>query len=180
MTFETLLDMVILQTNRLTLSTVSMEDAPFILELLNAPNWLRYIGDRGIFSLERAEDYIQQGPQKSYAQFGFGLWRVARTDDNLSLGVCGLLKRDTLDDPDIGFAFLPEYEGQGLAFESSHAVLNYAATTLQLKRIIAITTEENQRSLNLLNRLGLSFEKKITLPGQLQEFILLGKNLSVG
>lgn len=171
--------MVILQTNRLTLSTVSMEDAPFILELLNTPNWLRYIGDRGIFNLERAEDYIQQGPQKSYAQFGFGLWRVARTDDNLSLGVCGLLKRDTLDDPDIGFAFLPEYEGQGLAFESSHAVLNYAATTLKLKRIIAITTEENQRSLNLLNRLGLSFEKKITLPGQLQEFILLGKHLSV-
>lgn len=172
--------MVILQTKRLTLSTLSTDDAPFILELLNTPNWLRYIGDRGIFNLERAENYIQQGPQKSYAQFGFGLWRVMRTDDNMPLGVCGLLKRDTFDDPDIGFAFLPEYEGQGLAFESSHAIVEYAATTLQLKRIIAITTKENQRSLNLLNRLGLSFERIITLPGQLQEFVLLGKNLSSG
>jgi len=170
--------MVILQTKRLTLSTLSMEDAPFILELLNTPNWLRYIGDRGIVNLERAEDYIQQGPQKSYAQFGFGLWRVTRTEDNVSLGVCGLLKRDTLEDPDIGFAFLPAYEGQGLAFESSHAVLTYAATTLQLKRIIAFTTKENQRSLKLLKRLGLSFEKMITLPGHVQEYVLLGKDLS--
>lgn len=172
--------MVVLQTDRLTLSTLSTDDAPFILELVNTPSWLRYIGDRGVFTLQGAEDYIQQGPHKSYARFGFGLWRVARTEDNLSLGVCGLLKRDTLDDPDIGFAFLPEHEGQGLAFESSHAVLAYAAATLQLKRIIAITTEENRRSLNLLARLGLNFEKMITLPGQQQEFVLFGKDLLAG
>lgn len=170
--------MVILQTDRLTLSTLSAGDAPFILELLNTPNWLRYIGDRGVFTREGAEDYIQQGPQKSYAQFGFGLWRVARREDNVPLGLCGLLKRDTLDHPDIGFAFLPAFEGQGFAFESSHAVLTYAATTLQLTRIIAITTEENHRSLSLLKRLGLNFEKMISLPGHSHEFVLLGKNLS--
>jgi RimJ/RimL family protein N-acetyltransferase len=171
--------MVILQTDRLTLSTLSADDASFILELVNTPNWLRYIGDRGVFTLEGAEDYIRQGPQKSYAQFGFGLWRVARKEDNAPLGVCGLLKRDTLDHPDIGFAFLPVFEGQGLAFESSQAVLAYAATTLQLTRVIAITTEENRRSLNLLNRLGLNFEKMISLPGHSHDFVLMGKNLSV-
>ncbi len=166
------LRMRILQTDRLYLSQLSVEDAPFIYELLNTPSWLAYIGDRGVNTLDDARAYILNGPIASYTRFGFGLYLVRLNESQLPIGLCGLLKRDALEDADIGFAFLPEHVGKEYAYEAASAVLTYAQTTLNLKRVAAITVPANQRSIRLLERLGLHYEAMITLTGDTKELML--------
>jgi len=139
-------------------------DAAFILELLNEPAFLENIGDRGARTLADARRYIAKGPVASYRKFGFGLYLVELKDSGAPIGICGLLKRESLDDVDIGFAFLRKYWSQGYARESAAAVMHYGWTTLRLQRIVAITKPNNHASITLLEKLGLRFEKTVALP----------------
>ncbi len=139
-------------------------DAAFILELLNEPAFLENIGDRGARTLADARRYIAKGPVASYRKFGFGLYLVELKDSGAPIGICGLLKRESLDDVDIGFAFLRKYWSQGYARESAAAVMHYGWTTLRLQRIVAITKPNNHASITLLEILGLRFEKTVALP----------------
>lgn len=166
--------MIVLQTDRLHLCQLTTQDAPFIVDLLNTPSWLEFIGDRGVHTLDDARTYILNGPVASYNQFGFGLYLVKLKESHLPIGLCGLLKRETLEDVDIGFAFMPQHTRKGYAYEAASAVLTYARTTLNLTRIVAITAPTNQRSITLLERLGLRYEATITLAGNTQESLLFG------
>jgi RimJ/RimL family protein N-acetyltransferase len=157
----------ILETARLRLREITDADAPFILTLLNDPSFLRNIGDRGVRTLDDARAYIEKGPRASYALHGFGLWLVELRDDGSPLGICGLLKRDVLEDVDIGFAFLPEHQGKGYGFESAGTVLDYARRVRRLPRVVAIVSAGNDVSARLLEKLGLSFEGMVQpFPGE--------------
>lgn len=152
-----------LETGRLLLREFTADDAAFVLRLVNEPAFLRYIGDRGVRTLDDARSYIADGPVASYARHGHGLMRVVRKDDGVEVGMCGVLKRDTLPDPDIGFSFFPEYWSQGYALESARAVMHHARATLGLGRILAVTTVDNEPSMRLLGRLGFRFERMVSL-----------------
>jgi RimJ/RimL family protein N-acetyltransferase len=149
----------------------------FIAELLNQPSFLRYIGDKEVRNDADAVRYIENGPAASYERFGFGLYLVQLKSTKTPIGMCGLLKRDSLPDPDVGFAFLPNYWSQGYAFESASAVLNYARDVLGIKRILAITSPDNDASIKLLEKLGLKFEGFTKLSPDESEVRLFGTNL---
>ena len=149
------------ETPRLRLRHVTEDDAPFILTLLNDPGWLRYIGDRGVRTLDDARRYIEQGPRRMYADHGFGLFLVERKHDGTALGLCGLIRRETLPDVDIGFALAERFRGQGYACEAAAATLRHAREVLKLTRVVAIAMPENVASTRLLERLGLRFERTI-------------------
>lgn len=155
--------MLVLETPRLALRELTLADAAFILELVNEPLWLQFIGDRGVRTLADAEGYLRQGPLASYAQHGFGLWLVERKADGAPLGLCGLLKRETLPDVDLGFAFLGKFHGQGYAAESAAATLAHGRHKVGLQRVLAITSPGNVASIRLLEKLGLRFEKMFPL-----------------
>ena len=147
-----------LETERLALRRLSLEDADFILELLNEPSFLEHIGDRGVRTVEDALQYIRTGPMASYERFGFGLYLVESRNGREPLGICGLLKRKALKDVDLGFAFLPRFWSRGYAFESASAVLDHARTVLGLERIVAIVSPGNAASVGLLEKLGFRSE----------------------
>ncbi|MGC4377664.1 GNAT family N-acetyltransferase [Fictibacillus sp. Mic-4] len=170
--------MKVFETERLTLRLQTTDDAEFILELVNDPSWLRYIGDRGLRTVEDACAYIVNGPVRMYEQFGFCLYLVERKEDQLPIGICGLVKRDSLEDVDIGFAFLPKYWGKGYAYEAASAVIAYGKDTLGLNRIVAITTQDNHASARLLEKIGLKFERFIQLPNDPEELRLFAFNVS--
>lgn len=154
--------MSVLKTERLVLREFTLEDAKFILELLNEPGFLRYIGDKGVRNLQDARNYLTQGPIDSYVHNGFGLYAVALLDGTLT-GMCGLVSRPGLEDPDIGFAFLARHSGQGFAIEAARAVYEHGVNVLKLRRILAIVTPENARSIGVLQKLGLKFERFVRL-----------------
>lgn len=158
--------MTVLQTGRLALRRLTAGDAPFIRALLNEPSWIRYIGDRGVRSDDDARAYLVKGPLAMYERHGFGLWLCEDKSTREALGICGLVKRDTLEDVDLGFAFLPRFWGQGFAHEAAAAVLDYGREVLELDRIVAITSPDNAASIRLLEKLGLRFEKTIELAGE--------------
>lgn len=139
-------------------------DAPFVFDLVNQPSWIQYIGDKGIKTLQDAIRYIENGPVAMYQRVGFGLYAVELKVSGEPIGMCGLIKRDTLPDVDIGFAFLPAFWRNGYAFEAATAVMSYGRTTLALDRIVAILSEGNHRSSHLLEKLGFRFERKVTQP----------------
>ena len=143
-----------------------------MLALLNEEPFLRNIGDRGIRTLEDAAAYVLSGPVASYEKFGFGLYAVELKQSGETLGICGLLKRETLEDVDVGFAFLRKFWGRGYASESAEAVMNYGWNTVGLNRIVAITAPKNHDSIKLLEKLGLRFEKMIQMPGHAGETAL--------
>lgn len=155
--------MPIATTERLTLREIVAGDAPFILTLVNDPAWLRFIGDKNVRTESDARRYIEAGPAAMYAQRGFGLWLAERSDDGVPIGMCGLIKRDTLPDVDLGFAFLPAYRGSGYAFEAAQAAIDFAWERLGLARVAAITAPENDDSVRLLERLGFRFERMLQL-----------------
>jgi RimJ/RimL family protein N-acetyltransferase len=155
--------MNIIETERLILREFAISDASFLLKLLNTPTWLEFIGNRGVTEIDEAEDYIQEKFINNYQKIGFGFYLVALKNGNIPIGMCGLVKRNGLEDVDIGFAFLPNYEKKGYGFEAASATLNYAKTTLKLQRVVAITTEHNINSIQLLKKIGLQFEKMIDL-----------------
>lgn len=151
-------------TARLTIRPFGLEDAPFILRLLNEPSFITNIADRGVRTLADAEGYLRDGPIASQAHHGHALWHVRLSRTDTPIGMAGLLKRDTLDRPDLGFALLPEHVGQGLAREATEAVMAYAQTTLHLRRIAAIVNPDNSRSIRLLAHLRFTLEAPMTLP----------------
>lgn len=152
-----------LGTRRLVLAQLADRDSEFILGLLNEPSFLRYIGDRGVRTADDARRYIREGPVAGYERYGYGLLRVALKDQDTPIGMCGVLKRDTLPDPDLGFSFLPEYWSQGYALEAATAVMRHARNVLHLGRVLAITTQENGPSMRLLDKLGFRFDRLVRL-----------------
>jgi len=154
---------LVLETNRLALRRISVDDAEFMLELLNDPSFVRYIGDRGVRTTDDARTYIQTGPMESYERFGFGLYLVELKDTREPIGICGLLKRESLEDVDVGFALLPRFWSKGYAVEAVSAVLAYGRDTLGLQRIVAITSPDNVASINLLSKFGFRFERMTRL-----------------
>ena len=164
--------MTVLATERLILRHLTIDDAPFILELLNEPSFVRFIGDKGVRSLDDARNYIVTGPMTSYDRNGFGLYLVLLKEGLISIGICGLIKREALANVDIGFAFLPQFWGQGYAFESASAVLAYGTDPLGLKDIVAIANVDNFASARVLEKLGMRFDKLIRLPDSHQDIKL--------
>ena len=162
----------ILETERLILREFVPEDSSFIVELLNSPGWLEFIGDRNIRTEDKAREYLENGPMKSYRTNGYGLCMVETKTDHYKIGMCGIIRRDHLEYPDIGFAFLPQYTGKGYAYEMAMATLQHASDKLGIKRIIAITVPGNIRSIRLLEKIGLKFEKKVYLPNDEAELML--------
>lgn len=155
--------MTVFETERLLVSRFTLDDAPFVLELQSEPEWLRFIGDRGVRDLDSARAYIQRAPLDMYARLGFGLYKVALKADGTPVGMCGLLKRDSLPDVDIGFAFLARHRGLGYAREAAAGTLDHARTSHGLKRILAITSPDNASSIGLLEKLGFRYEKTVQL-----------------
>ncbi|MGB3588188.1 MAG: GNAT family N-acetyltransferase [Tunicatimonas sp.] len=164
--------MRILETDRLVIEQASTDDASFFYRLLNSPTWLKYIGDRGIRSEEDAQSYIEDNFIGSYQEFGHGLFKMVRKDGSVPIGVCGFIKRSYLKSADIGFAILPEYEGQGYTLEAAQALMNYGRTVLKLNPILAITTDTNSKSRALLTRIGLRQAGKVKPNNSETEFLL--------
>lgn len=164
----------IARTPRLRLREFALDDAAFIVELLNEPDWLRFIGDKGVRSLDDARCYLREGPLASYASNGFGLWAVERSDDGELLGMCGLIRRPTLEHVDVGFAFLARRRGQGYATEAVRATLECGFGRLGLARIVAITTRDNAASQRVLERAGLKREGLVRLGNGGEELVLYG------
>lgn len=148
----------IVQTDRLTLREMALEDSAFILELLNDPDWIRFIGDKGVNTLADARDYILSGPMQMIQRLGFGLYLVARRSDAAPIGICGLIKRDTLDDVDLGFAFLPAFRSLGYAREAAEATIDHGRDAFGLRRIVAIVSPQNPACVRLLAGLGFTQE----------------------
>ena len=161
----------VLQTKRLTLRCLEAGDAPFMLALLNDPAWIRFIGDRGVRTVEAARAYLEERMISMYTKLGFGLWMVEERGGRLPLGICGLVKRDTLPDVDIGFAFMPEFRGRGYAYESALAVREHATGALGLARLLAITAPANADSIRLLERLGFARERDMTWAGNEKDVV---------
>ena len=170
--------MIIAETNRLLLSKINVDDAPFILELMNTPDWIKYIGDRNIKTVEQAATYIQNNQLKCYETHGFGYYKIQVKAENLkTIGTSGLLKRDNLDHVDIGFSFIPDYHGKGYGFEAASEIIKLAKHKFNIKRLCAITLPINQPSIHLLEKLGLSYQKTVKPFEDDEELLLFAKDL---
>ena len=153
--------MMIVETERLVLRKMNHDDGEFILELLNEPDWIKYIGDRGIRTVDAAEKYIEEGPMAMYADHGIGLYIVELKESGNPIGICGLIQRDFLKDVDLGFGFLSKYWGKGYAYEAAQATLHYGVNELGYSRIAGFTALDNEKSANLLQKLGMKDEGEI-------------------
>lgn len=153
-----------IETARLTLSAFDTSDRAFIIDLLNSPGWLRFIGDRNVTDRASAESYLLNGPMQSYATNGFGLMKVELKGTSVPIGMCGLLKRAYLDFPDLGFAFLPDHQGKGYALESAQEIVAYAHRQLGIASILAIVMPSNEKSIALLEKVGFVYQHPIAVP----------------
>ena len=151
------------ETDRLAVRRLALDDAPFVLGLVNEPGWLEHIGDRGVRTLADAERYLRDGPLASYARHGHGLCHVALRETGEPVGMCGLLRRDGLDAPDLGYAILERHHGRGYATEAARATLNHARRDLGLTRVLAITSAGNAASQRVLEKVGMRNEGTVTL-----------------
>jgi len=165
---------IVLETDRLVLRRLTLNDAPLLVELLNDPAFLTHIGDKGVRNEQDARNYLLKGPIASYERFGFGLFLAFLKHSGDSIGICGLLKRESLADVDVGFAWLPAFRGMGLGCEAAQAVIDHGRDRLGLKRIVAITSPENEPSIRLLEKIGLRFERQLLLDGDSREVRLYG------
>ncbi len=166
-----------LETERLVLRRVTLDDAGLMLAVWNDPDFIRHVADRGIRTLEQAASALQDGALKLYADYGYGPYLMSLKSDGAEVGICGLFRRDHLQDPDIGFAIMPEYRGRGLTSEAAAAVVAHARDDLGIKYLTAIVSPENTRSIALLEKLGLRYESRITMPGEVQEVSLYGMKI---
>ena len=171
--------MNLLETARLALRHLDLHDAEFIVELLNQETFLRHIGDKGVRSAADACAYLQQGPMDSYRRNGFGLYLTSLRGSEVPIGICGLVKRSALPDPDIGFALLPRYCAKGYASEAAAAVLDHGRQVLGLTRIVAIVSPGNHASAAVLEKIGLRYERRIFLEGEGRELKLFGPPATV-
>lgn len=158
-----------IETERLTIRRMAPDDAPFIVELLNDPGFLANIGDRGVRTIDEAERYIAERVLGSYAMHGYGMYRVALKTDDLAVGTVGFVRREGLDGPDLGFAFLARHTGRGFGYEAARALLAWSRAALALPPLLAITALDNPASVALLGRLGFHEEGRVTLPGHAAE-----------
>lgn len=163
---------MILETERLKIEEASIDDRSFFFQLLNSPNWIEYIGDRGISNEEDALAYIENSLIHSYTTFGFGLYKMVLKESHQPIGICGFLKRDYLDHPDIGFAILPAFERKGYTLEASMTMMDYGTNSLGLARILAITTPKNKASQGLLKKIGLSHIGEVKPDDDKEELML--------
>ena len=163
---------MILETDRLHLRQLSLDDADFILQLLNEPPFIQNIGDRGVRTQDDARSYILKGPVASYEKHGFGLWLVETKESGAPIGICGLIKREVLADVDVGYALLPQFWSQGYALEPASAVLSYARERLGLKRVLAVVNADNHSSIRLLEKIGFQYEKMVKLSADAPEIKL--------
>ena len=152
-----------IETERLLLTELTDDDAGFILGLVNEPSFLRYIGDRGVRTLDDARRYIRQGPAACYEKYGYGLLRMGLKPGGTPIGMCGVLRRDTLPDPDLGFSMLPPWWSKGYAYEAAAAVMRHARESAGVGRVLAITNVDNEPSIRLLGKLGFNFERMARL-----------------
>ncbi|NNF40325.1 MAG: GNAT family N-acetyltransferase [Woeseiaceae bacterium] len=166
----------VLETRRLTLRRITLDDAGFMLSIWNDPAFVRYVGDRGIRNEEEAAAAIAQSAFTLYENYGYGPYCMTRKADGVQVGICGLFRRDNLDDPDIGFAVLPPYCGNGLASEAANAVVQHARD-LGIARLTAIVSPQNAASIGLIEKLGLTFERAVTMPGDDEAISLYGMTL---
>lgn len=148
-----------LETSRLSLRWLTLDDAAFILALVNDPDWIRFIGDKSVADLDAARNYLETGPLAMYRRHGFGLNRVALKANDAAIGICGILQRASLAEPDLGFALLPEFRRCGYALEAARAILGHASKTMGLNRVSAILSPQNTASAGLLEKLGFNFER---------------------
>ncbi len=162
----------IIETERLILREFTLLDTDFIIKLLNTGGWLYFIGSKNVKNTEDAKHYLENVPIKSYKENGYGLSLIALKDSFLPIGMCGLLKRETLDYPDINFALLDEYMGKGYAFEMANATIQHAKYTLKISKIVGMATPDNKYSIQLLKKIGLIYEKMIALPHNDEELML--------
>lgn len=169
--------MKILETERTILREVVAEDAEFILDLLNQPSFIKYIGDRNVRTIDEARDYVESRFTSSYRKFGYGMWAVELKESAAVLGICGFVRRDSLPNADIGFAFLPQFEKKGYAYESAAAALRYGRENLNLKTILAITSLDNENSGRLLEKLGFKFDRLVVLPPSNDELKLFSSEI---
>ena len=160
------------ETDRLRLRPFNLNDSLFIIQLLNSPGWLEFIGDRNVKTEDQAKNYLIKGPILSYRQNGFGLSMVELKTDTIPIGMCGILKRESLENPDIGFAFLPEFNGQGYAYEIALATLTYASVHLNMPVVWAITVSANASSIKLLEKIGMRYKNKFSFPNEKEELLL--------
>ena len=181
--------MTILETERLVLREMNERDDAFIFDLLNQPSFIKYIGNRNVHSIERAREIIRDRYVAAYRDYGYGLWGVElKSQDseirnpkseirNPLIGMCGFVRRDGLPYADIGFAFLPEFERRGYAHEAARATMDYGRETLGLKRVLAITTLDNESSIRLLRKLGFKDDGLIILPDATEELRLFSTEM---
>ncbi len=167
--------MSVLESERLVLREFDLDDADFVLELLNEQAFLRFIGDKGVRTRADAQEYLRKGPLDSYRRFGFGLYLASLRAEGTPIGMCGLVKRDGLADVDVGFALRSSYWSRGYAVEAAKAVLEYGRRTLHLGRIVAIVNPDNLASIAVLEKIGLEFERMIRLPGSGPELKLFAQ-----
>lgn len=167
--------MKILETDRLILRQVTPSDAPFIMELVNEPDWLLYIGDKNVRTHEEADSYIAK-LREMYAVPGYGFYAVESKEHACAIGICGLIRRESLEDADLGFAYLSRYGGNGYAFEAATAALARGKSELGLQRVVAITDPQNEKSIALLARLGFRFEKMVRLSPNAPHVNLYARN----
>lgn len=163
-----------IETERLLFREIRPADAPFLYALLNSPDWIANIGDRKVHDLDAARKYAIYRIYLGYRKSGFGFYLLERKSDGQVVGICGLIKRDYLDDVDIGYALLPQFYGQGYAVEAARAVAHFAKQALKLPRLAAIAVERNKPSLRVLEKIGLRFERMIQVPGDEDELMLWG------
>ena len=166
--------MIVLETERLTFREATADDAAFVLELLNEPSYIRFVADRGLRTGEDAARYIAEKFQPSYVQHGFGFYIAELKSTGVAIGICGLAKRETLDDVDLGYSVLERFWGNGFAVEAAAGMLDYARRVLGLRRVVGVTAPDNASSIKVLEKIGLRFEKMVHLPGFGTESILLG------
>ena len=167
-----------LQTERLSLRRLTLDDAELMLAIWNDPAFIRFVGDRGIRTLDVARLALEEGALKLYSDYGYGPFRVALIADDTPIGVCGLFRREGLDEPDIGFSILPQHWRKGYAYEAASAVVQHAKTDIQLERLTAVVSTENAASVALIEKLGLQFERMQRLPGDNDDVAVYGMQLN--
>ena len=167
-----------LETDRLELRRLTLDDAALMLTVWNDPAFIRYVGDRGVRTVSDARSALRDGALKLYAEHGIGPYRMSRKSDGVAVGICGLFRRDGLPDTDIGFSTLPLYCGQGYGYEAACAVVQHARVDARLSRLTALVAPENLASIRLIEKLGLIFEKMVRMPGEASDVCLYAMQLT--
>jgi ribosomal-protein-alanine N-acetyltransferase len=166
-----------LETERLRLSWLTEDDADLMLAIWNDPDFIRFVGDRGVRTLDEAREAMRQGVMKLYRDYGYGPYRMSLPGSDEAMGICGLFKRDNLEYPDIGYGLLPAFCGSGYAFEAAHAVSEHAREHMKLAELCAIVTPENTRSVHLLEKLGMIAGEHFRMPGDDEDVVLYSASL---